>query len=213
MPLRSEHISSASVEYLRQGLSLLVQLFIELEISSQIEAAPHERNQSRRSYRNGYRRRTWISSLGEITIEIPKLRKGTYYPAFFDELRQSEPFLLDVLRDTYNNGVDVNDIKSLVQRVGLPAADYMQIADAVERLYDLIDRYRDRSQNRRSLNSMSYRPVNAISTLLVDVHVTDNEKFPQSFYSHQSDEWFSDSLNVLIRLRQALSSQTDAIAA
>lgn len=213
MPSRSEHISSSNVEYLRQGLSLLVQLFIELEISSQIEAAPHERIQSRRSYRNGYRRRTWMSSLGDITIEIPKLRKGTYYPAFFDELRRSESFLLDVLRDTYHNGVDVSDIKSLVERVGLSVADDMHIADTVERIYDLIDRYRVRPQNSRPSNIMSYRPVNAISTSLVDSHITDEEMFPQSFYDQQPEDWLSDSLSVLIRLRQALSNQTDAIAA
>ena len=85
---------TANVDFLREGLRLLVQVFIEFEISDVIEATPHERSSSRRSYRNGYRRRTWMTSLGELTLEIPKLRKGTYYPAFLETLRQSETTLL-----------------------------------------------------------------------------------------------------------------------
>ena len=62
MPPRSEEtpsVSKDSLDFLREGLRLFVQVFIELEISDLIEAVPHERSTNRRSYRNGYRRRTW----------------------------------------------------------------------------------------------------------------------------------------------------------
>lgn len=192
---------------------MLVQSFIELEISSQIEAAPHERNHNRRSYRNGYRRRTWMTSLGEITIEIPKLRKGTYYPAFLEALRQSESFLLDTLRDTYRSGVDVTKVKEMVKRVGLPTSDYVHIADTAEQLYDLVDRFRDKPRSRIASNIITYRPVNAISTFLVDSRIADDETLPQSHYQQAPNDWLADSVSVLVRLRQALANQTDAVAA
>lgn len=223
MPSRLEHKPSvnskqaaddaATAEFLRQGIRLLIQMFIELEISNQIEAAPHERNHTRRSHRNGYRRRTWITSLGEITLEIPKLRKGTYYPAFLDAVRQSEPFLLETLRETFYNGVDVSKLKAMVARVGLSPVDYAQISDTVEQLYDLVDRFRDKPRNRHVSNIITFRPVNAISTLLVDSRITDDETLPQSYYQQLPNDWLADSVDVLIRLRQALSNQTDAIAA
>ncbi|MCA0453327.1 MAG: transposase [Chloroflexi bacterium] len=213
MSSRTEITSSADSEFLRQGMSLLVQMFIELEISSQIEASPHERNQARRSYRNGYRRRAWSTRVGEITLEIPKLRKGSYYPAFLDALRDSEGLMLDALQETYHSGVHVNKIRELVEHFSLPTVDYSPIADTVEQLYNLVDRFRDKSRSRQPSNIITYRPVNAISALLVDSYIDENSKLPQSFYQQQPEDWLSDSLEVLTRLRQAMSNQTDAIAA
>src|SRR6185369_7443228 len=153
MPSQSENKPSvqivsvdvtADVNFLREGLRLLVQVFIELEISDVIEATPHERSSNRRSYRNGYRRRTWMTSLGELTLEIPKLRKGSYYPAFFETLRESESFLIDSLRKVYKNGVTVNDVEKIVAKMGFMPVQPDQIAEIVEQIYDLVDRYRDK---------------------------------------------------------------------
>ncbi len=221
MPSQPEHApstttasvdDSAHLDFLRQGLRLLVQSFIEMEISSVIEAAPYERNQSRRSYRNGYRRRTWLTSIGELTIEIPKLRQGTYYPDFFDQFRQSEPFVLASLHQMYRRGVAMDDVKAIVRKVGFTTVQPAQIADVVEQLYDLVDRFRDKRRVRYADTIISYRPVNAVSNLIVDSRI-DDDHLPQSLYTGSSYDWFSESLEVLTRLRQSLSNHEDAVAA
>ncbi len=222
MPPRSENTSTvqivsidvtAHVDFLREGLRLLVQVFIELEISDVIEATPHERSSNRRSYRNGYRRRTWMTSLGELTLEIPKLRKGTYYPAFLETLRQSESFLIDSLRKVYKNGVTVSDVERIVGAMGFESAQPDQISEIVEQIYDLVDRFRDKTRVRYPDNVILYRPVDAISTRMIDADMSDSQTLPKSLYVGQMDNWLSESLDVLIRLHQALSDQADAIAA
>lgn len=207
----------ADVEFLREGLRLLVQVFIELEISNVIEATPHERSSNRRSYRNGYRRRTWMTSLGELTLEIPKLRKGTYYPAFLDALRESESFLIDSLRKVYENGVTIRDVEKIIDTMGFEAAQPDQIAEIVEQIYDLVDRFRDKPRLRYPDNLAFYRPVNAISTHQLDSELPDNQNLPRSLYMGslymgQMDDWLTESLDVLIRVHQALSDQVDAVA-
>jgi hypothetical protein len=183
---------TANVDFVREGLRLLVQVFIELELSDVIEASPHERSSNRRSYRNGYRRRTWMTSLGELTLEIPKLRKGTYYPAFFDTFRQSEAYLIE-------------------------SAQPEQIAEIVEQIYDLVDRFRDKPRLRYPDGVTLYRPVNAISTRTIDTSLSD-DTLPKSLYMGnlalgQMDNWLSESLDVLIRVHRALADVADAVAA
>ncbi len=226
MPRRSENTPSvqivsvdvkANVNFLREGLRLLVQVFIELEISDIIEATPHERSSNRRSYRNGYRRRTWMTNLGELTLEIPKLRKGTYYPAFLETLRESEFFLIDSLRKIYKSGVTVADIENIVDRMGFANAQPDQISEIVELMYDLVDRFRDKPHFRYSDNLTLYRPVNAISTHMLDSDLPENQDLAKSLYMGslymgQMDDWLSESLDVLFRVHHALSDQADAIA-
>ncbi len=205
--------SPVNRNFLREGLRLLVQSFIEFEIADVIEAAPHERSSNRRSYRNGYRRRTWLTSLGELDLEIPKLRKGSYYPAFFDTLRQNESVLLGVLHKIFENGVTDSDVKKIVQTMGFSINHPDQIADLVEQLYDLVDRFRDKPRAHVRHNLIADRPVNAISTHLLDSQLPDPPYRPMFLFEAHTDEWLSESLTVLIRLRQALSHQSDAVAA
>ena len=39
-----------------------------------------ERSEERVNSRNGYRERGLSTTAGELTLEVPKLRKGTYFP-------------------------------------------------------------------------------------------------------------------------------------
>jgi len=48
-------------DFLREGVTLLTRLLMELEMSEQIGAERYERREGRQTHRNGYRRRGWES--------------------------------------------------------------------------------------------------------------------------------------------------------
>ena len=75
-------------DFLRQGVELLSQLLMEVEVEHQVGAKKHERTPKRSNYRNGYRERTWETRVGEIELAIPKMRKGSYFPAFWNPVGQ-----------------------------------------------------------------------------------------------------------------------------
>jgi transposase-like protein len=131
-------------EYLRAALRLLIELLMELEISATIDATPYERKSGRKAYRNGYRERKWRTDLGEISLRIPRLRKGTYHPSFMDALPDAEPLLLALVQDAYLQGVTMRSVEDMLRRLGLPAVHTSQIADVCERLDDLVYRFRQR---------------------------------------------------------------------
>lgn len=87
-----------SDQYLKTGLSQLVQLLMDLDLSRSIDAEHYERSEQRTTYRNGYRKRRWKTIIGDVDLRIPKLRKGTYLPDFLDDC---EGPLIDLLRYGY----------------------------------------------------------------------------------------------------------------
>ena len=77
-------------EFLRDSIALLTRLLMEAQVSEQIGVDRYERNEQRKTYRNGYRERLWETRVGEIPLRIPKLRRGSYYPSFLEPRRRAE---------------------------------------------------------------------------------------------------------------------------
>ena len=59
------------------------------EVDQLTGAAAGVRSPDRINHRNGYRERGWETRVGRIELAIPKLRKGSYFPAFLEPRRLS----------------------------------------------------------------------------------------------------------------------------
>ena len=88
-------------DWLREGVRLLAQALMELEVSRQIGAEKHERSEERTSQRNGYRDRPWDTRVGTVELAIPKLRTGSYFPSFLEPRRRGEQALVAVVAEAY----------------------------------------------------------------------------------------------------------------
>jgi len=53
---------------------------IELEVAAVLGADRHERTDERLGYRNGYRPRTLTTQVGDLALQIPKLRSAASCP-------------------------------------------------------------------------------------------------------------------------------------
>lgn len=74
---------------------------MEAEVTQQIGAGPSERTPDRTTSRNGYRKREWETRVGTVQLAIPKLRRGTYFPAFLEPRRRREQALVSVIQEAY----------------------------------------------------------------------------------------------------------------
>ena len=88
----------ADAEFLRDGLKLLAQELMDVEVTQLIGASPHERSETRLTYRNGYREQEWDTRVGTIELDIPKLRAGSYFPSLLEPRRRHEKALLSSSR-------------------------------------------------------------------------------------------------------------------
>ena len=69
-------------DFLKDLAETVLQRLMEFEVEGQIGAGRYERSDERSTHRNGYRERDFETRLGTLELKIPKLRRGSYFPAF-----------------------------------------------------------------------------------------------------------------------------------
>jgi putative transposase len=107
-------------DVLRESLKLLVRELMEAEVSALVGAELGERRpEDRATHRNGYRPRRWDTRAGEVELQIPKLRQGSYFPGFLTPRKRSEQALVAVVQQAYVCGVSTRRVDQLVESLGL----------------------------------------------------------------------------------------------
>jgi transposase-like protein len=101
-------------ELARHGLQQL----IELELAAFLGADWHERTEERLGHRNGYRPRTLTTQVGDLALQIPKLRSGSFLPSILEPRRRVDQALYAVIMEAYIGGGSQSGIsKSQVSRI------------------------------------------------------------------------------------------------
>ena len=90
--------ASTDGDFLRAIAAHTLQRLMEFEVDGLIGAGRHERSDERTTYRNGYRERQLETRLGTLDLKIPKLRQGTYFPAFLEPRKTAEKALTAVIQ-------------------------------------------------------------------------------------------------------------------
>jgi len=88
-------------ELARHGLQQL----IELELAAILGPDWHERTEERLGHRNGYRSRTLATQVGDLALQIPKLRAGSFLPSILEPRRRVDQALSAVIMEAYIGGV------------------------------------------------------------------------------------------------------------
>jgi putative transposase len=119
MSLRTLLEKSADADLLREMVGFAAQRLMELEVESRTGAAHGERSPDRVNHRNGFRDRDWETRAGTVELRIPKLRKGSYFPAFLEPRRMAEKALTAVIQEAYVQGISTRSVDELVKAMGM----------------------------------------------------------------------------------------------
>src|SRR5947209_11283927 len=112
--LRDEH-----ADVIRESVRAVAQELMEAEVCELVGAQLGERTEDRATHRNGYRARRWDTRAGEIELQIPKIRQGSYFPSFLQPRKRSEQALVSVVQQAYVCGVSTRRVDQLVESLGL----------------------------------------------------------------------------------------------
>lgn len=133
-------------DLLRESLKLMVQLLMEADVSAQIQARKYERTPERVTQRNGYRERRWESRVGEMELQIPKVRQGSYYPDWLlDPRRPAERALVNVIQQAYIQGVSTRKMETVVRALGLEHLDKSKVSRLTQELAAEVEAFRNRA--------------------------------------------------------------------
>jgi Transposase, Mutator family len=76
--------AGGDVDVVRESVELVLQALIEAEVTEVIGTGPHERTEARTNQRNGARARLLSTKAGDVELRIPKLRRGSFFPAVLE---------------------------------------------------------------------------------------------------------------------------------
>jgi putative transposase len=131
-------------DLLKEMMAYVANRMMDMEVESLTGAAHGERSSASTNQRNGYRERTWETRAGTVDLEIPKLRKGSYFPAFLEPRRASEKALTAVIQEAYVHGVSTRSVDDLVKAMGMTGISKSQVsrlcAEIDERVHAFLNR-------------------------------------------------------------------------
>ena len=135
---------SGDAAFLREMLGFVAARLMALETDCLCGAGPGERSPERVNHRNGSiairlpvrcrpRRaqpgaRRWETRAGTLDLRIPKLRKGSYFPAFLEARKTAEKALVAVVQEAYVQGVSTRSVDELVKAMGMSGISKSQVS-------------------------------------------------------------------------------------
>jgi putative transposase len=119
---------SSDASFLREMIGFAAERLMALETEAICNAAPGERSTDRRNQRNGYRDRDWETRAGTVELRIPKLRRGSYFPAFLEPRRLAEKALTAVIQEAYIQGISTRSVDDLVKAMGMEGISKSQVS-------------------------------------------------------------------------------------
>ena len=140
-----KQLEEADTDLLREMVRTFVQALMSAEADAVCGAPYGERSGDRVNRRNGYRPRRWDTRVGTIDLEIPKLRRGSYFPSWLLEpRRRAERALVQVVAEACVRGVSTRKVEGLVRALGIEGISRSQVSELAKELDEEVRAFRAR---------------------------------------------------------------------
>lgn len=129
-----------------EALRILVNEASKIERSQYLNAAPYERSSERVDHANGYKPKTAMTRLGNLTFDVPQVRSGGFYPSALEKGSRSEQALNLALAEMYVQGVSTRKVCDILVKLVGPevAISSTQVSRIAARLDEGLAAWRER---------------------------------------------------------------------
>ena len=140
-----------------QALRILVNEASRIERAQHLQASPYERSAQRVDYASGYKSKTVLTRLGELTFEVPQVRSGGFYPSALERGSRSEQAMNLTLAEMYVQGVSTRKVITVLQKLVGP--EIAISSTQISRCTALLD---------EGLNAWRTRPLDETPYVILD---------------------------------------------
>ncbi len=131
-------------DFVKDILTRSLQQFLEAEFSSQINACPYERSESRQGYRNGSYPRTLKTRVGQLELRVCRDREGNFQTSLFERYQRSEKALTLSLVEMYLQGVSTRRVNRIVEELCGCSISKSHVSDLAKGLDKSLGLWRER---------------------------------------------------------------------
>src|SRR5262249_13806835 len=139
-----ESLSEDGLEALPDLVRILLNAAMLLERQKHLRAEAYERTPARQDRANGFKDKTLRTRLGEITVAVPQVRKGDFYPSALETGCRSERALKLALAEMYVQGVSTRRVAAITEQLCGFEVSSSQVSRAAAELDAALKAWRER---------------------------------------------------------------------
>ncbi|WP_134772314.1 IS256 family transposase [Ornithinimicrobium flavum] len=132
------------VDLVRESVRIVLQELIEAEATEAIGAGRYERTPGRVTERNGTRPKLLTTKGGDVTVAIPKLRQGSFFPSILEPRRRIDQALYAVVMEAYVHGMSTRSVDDLVTALGGTGISKSEVSRICAGLDEAVGAFRTR---------------------------------------------------------------------
>jgi len=139
-----KEIMAHGLDIMPEMIRIVINQAMQLERQAYLKADPYERTAERRDYANGFKPKTVVTRLGDITFEVPQVRGGGFYPQALDKGLRSERAFKLALAEMYVQGVSTSKVAAITETLCGVAVSSSQVSQAAAELDKQLTAWRNR---------------------------------------------------------------------
>ncbi len=139
-----DQLAEGGLEALPEAIRLLINTAMLLERQKFIGAGPYERSSERQAHPNGFKEKTLQTRMGALTVAVPQVREGGFYPQSLDKGVRSERALKLAFAEMYVQGVSTRKVAAITQELCGFEVSSTQVSRAAAELDAVLTAWRTR---------------------------------------------------------------------
>ena len=139
-----EQITSQGFEVLPELIRIVINAAMQAERQQYLRAAPYQHTPERQGHGNGFKPKTVSTRMGEITVDIPQVREGGFYPEALEKGQRSERALTLTLAEMYVQGVSTRKVSAIVEQLCGTSVSSSLVSKAATQLDETLEAWRNR---------------------------------------------------------------------
>ena len=130
---------------IKSSIILMLNEYMEYERDKYMQNEAYERNEDRKTYRNGYYERDYMISLGKITLKVPRTRNSEFSTTVFERYQRMDQALILSMMEMVINGVSTRKITKVIEQLAGETVSASFVSSLTKRLDPLIKEWANRN--------------------------------------------------------------------
>jgi putative transposase len=132
------------LDVLPELIRIVINAAMQAERAEYLNAEPYQHTPERCGYANGFKPKTMKTRVGEITLAVPQVREGGFYPQALEKGLRSERALTLALAEMYVQGVSTRKVKAITEQLCGVSITSSAVSEAAQQLDTELSKWRER---------------------------------------------------------------------
>jgi putative transposase len=143
-PALLEQLAAEGFDFLPELIRIMINTAMHAERQKHLGAGPYQRSSQRQGHANGYKSKTVATRLGKITLAVPQVREGGFYPQALEKGQRSERALSLTLAEMYVQGVSTRKVAAITEQLCGCEVSSGQVSRATAQMDPVLEAWRTR---------------------------------------------------------------------